>query len=713
MRFRRSLIISLIVLAALLLAGAAVWMIAPFCVEDPFDTLGMQTPVRVWTDRTGHVIWNERTYDAQWRFPVPLKQISPHAVRMILAAEDAHFYQHNGVDYSAVFRAAWQNLTSFRRISGASTISMQLAGMTIPGNDRSFRRKFLQAAKARKMERLHGKEEILTEYMNRIPFGGKIFGIEAASLYYFGLHASDLNPAEAAYLCGLPQKPNRFRPDRHPEAAKERQRIVLHLLTRRGLIAEQEAERILKEEPLRLRDFSVPAPFAATASSRELFHHIARIRKKDTPYRVTTSLDLNLHHSVLNLLKTQKNSLKDVHDAAAIVIDNKTGEILVSIGTLDFTDPHSGEVDAVRAIRSAGSTLKPLIYAEAIAGGWIVADTILQDAPVRYGSYSPGNFDGLYRGNVTASTALADSLNTPAVRLVAKLGENRVRQTLNRAGLKDCLAAKGLPTGLAIALGADGFRMLDLACAYAMLANGGTLPELRLIHEDRPLIPASPDPVFPGKVCAMVASMLRTHSPGTLPFPIAWKTGTSNNNCDAWCFAFTPDFTVGIWFGNKDGSRSPDLVGATAALPAATAVFAMLYRDRPLPQRENDDALFEMRELCTVSGLAPSTACGKTFSARTIPGLPLAGCRVCNGRKHDTLKIFSPAPGDYLVPPGGNAVHFNLKASSDRVLWFINGLLIDDPSTGYDFSAGKRYIIRAVEKDGAATAESVISVRNR
>ena len=207
-RTKRLTIAAAAAAAVFFLALWGAWIIAPYCVDDPMTALSRQTPVRSWVDRSGKLLWNERTYAAEWRFPVPLSRISPHAVRVILAAEDAHFYRHSGVDYGAIARAAWQNLVSGKRLSGASTISMQLAGMALPPGKHDLKRKFVQAALARKLERCHTKDEILAEYLNRIPFGGKLYGIEAAAQYYFGLPAAKLNLAEATLLCGLPQKPN-------------------------------------------------------------------------------------------------------------------------------------------------------------------------------------------------------------------------------------------------------------------------------------------------------------------------------------------------------------------------------------------------------------------------------------------------------------------------------------------------------------------------
>ena len=679
-------------LAALPAAGIAVWIAAPFAVNDPMIALARQTPCRVWTDRGGHVLWNERTYDARWCFPVPLEKISPHAIRVILAAEDASFYRHSGVDYAAVCRALWQNLSSARRISGASTISMQLAGMALPPGRHDLKRKFLQAALARKLERLHSKEEILTEYLNRIPFGGKIYGIEAAARYYFGLPAARLNLAEATFLCGLPQKPNYLRPDRHPARAKERQRIVLKLLTRRGKLTPGEARRILHREPLRLRDFRYRPDFANAASPGELRHALAAVKGGGT----RTTIDRELHFRVLSLLRAQQQRLKNVSSGAALLVHNRTGEVLVYIGTLDFSAKPDGEVDVVRAVRSAGSSLKPFIYAEAVSGGLLVNATKILDAPLRYGSYAPGNYDGRFHGKVTAGFALSHSLNTPAVRLTAKLGEERICETFRRAGLAGDRFGRKQSPGLSLALGTEGYSLWDITSAYAMLASGGTPVALSLTPEggrkktDRRC--------FPEAVCLMVSTMLRERPFGHGGLDVAWKTGTSNNNCDAWCFAYTPDYTLGVWFGNKDGRRAADLTGASAALPVACDIFELLYRNTPPPRWPDETKILELRELCAESGLTPGAFCTRRSRQTAIPGLPLAACTSCAPAPRRKLRIFSPAPKQYQAPPGKNSVRLGLRADRRNVLWFLDGRPIGADLTEYEFPENARCTLRAVEQ---------------
>jgi penicillin-binding protein 1C len=692
----RPLRIGLVIFAFLLFAGWAAWIVSPYCVGDPMELLARQTPVRTWTDRNGRVLWHERTYDAQWRFPVPLDQVSPHAVRVILAAEDASFYEHRGVDYAAVCRAARQNLISARRISGASTISMQLAGMALPPGRHDFRRKFLQAALARKMEMCHSKEEILQEYLNRIPFGGKIYGIEAAAQYYFGLPAGKLNLAESTFLCGLPQRPSFFRPDRHLARAKERQRIVLKLLTRRGKLTSEEADRILHREPLRLRDFRYHAPFENAASPGEFRHAFASSEVKGG----RTTLDRELHFAVLALLREQRARLRDVRDFAALLVDNRSGEVLVYIGTPDIAARADGQVDSVRAVRSAGSSLKPFIYAEAIAGGLIVSATKILDAPVRYDSYAPGNYDGRFHGSVSAGFALAHSLNTPAVRLVARLGENRVRETFERIGLALRRSGKKTPAGLSLALGTEGYTLWDITRAYAILARGGKSLRLKLTQDTEN--GNDPKNCFPPEVCLMVTSMLCERPFGHSALPVAWKTGTSNNNCDAWCFACTPRHTLGVWFGNKDGRRSSDLVGASAAVPAACEILELLYRNGDPPRWPDAERMLEQRLLCAGSGLTPGAFCTRKRLGFVIPGLPLAPCTVCAREKRPVLKILSPAAKQYRARPGAGSVRLPLRTDGGKVSWFLNDRPVGEDLAEYEFPGPARHTLRALERTNDA-----------
>lgn len=679
-----------------LLSGAACWYAAPHFIADPMESLREQTPVRTWLDRNGRVIHLERTFDSQWRFPVPLERISPHAVRVILAAEDSSFFSHAGIDYGAVLRAAFQNLTSFRIISGASTITMQLAGMCIPEKRHSMRRKILQSVYARKLEMCHSKRFILEEYLNRIPFGGKIYGIEAASRYYFGLKAADLNPAESALLCGIPQKPNRFRPDRGIEAALERRRIVLKLLVRAGKMTQEETDRIREKVFLRLRDFRYPADFELLSRRTETYHFLTMARKENLPFRVVTSIDRELQDRVLRILRIWCGSLESVSDAAAVLIDNRTHEVLVYLGTLRFDSGSSGQVDSVRAVRSAGSALKPFLYAEAVDGGKIVSSTILNDSPVRYGDYVPGNYDGKYRGKVTAEYALSRSLNVPAVGIAAMLGEKRCLALFEKLGIGVNL--KDGRAGLSLALGTAGHTLYDITRAYSALTGNGDLPELSFFPGKVPEFRKKS--VFLPQTSAMTASMLRSLPlPGT-SCPVSWKTGTSNGTRDAWCFAFTEDYTLGIWVGNKSGKSSPNLVGATAAAPVAGEIFDLLYAGTPPPRLPDENTIFETRPLCEVSGLTPGPFCERRIPRFVIPGLPLVSCSSCGEKRRKPPRILSPLPQHYIPRIGRKTVALALKADLEKVSWYVNGEFVGKGGILHEFAVGKRYAVRCASDQG-------------
>lgn len=372
--------------------------------------------------------------------------------------------------------------------------------------------------------------------------------------------------------------------------------------------------------------------------------------------------------------------------------------MLVYIGTLDFAAKPSGEVDVVRAVRGAGSSLKPFIYAEAASGGLLVASTIILDAPLRYGDYSPGNYDGIFYGPVSAGFALSHSLNTPAVRVVAQLGEERVRENFKRLGLSLYKASTQMSAGLSLALGADGCTLWDITRAYAMLATGGRAFEPSLTAQSKRQESASA--VFSPEVCAMISAMLRERPFGYSGLDVAWKTGTSNNNCDAWCFAFTPDYTLGVWFGNKDGKRSTDLVGAVAAVPTACEIFEWLYYGKIQPRWPDESKILEWRELCAESGLTPGAFCARKSRQTAIPGLPLVACQSCTPESRTPFQIVSPVPKQYQVPPGKNAVTLKLHAGRPNVSWFLNDRPIGENLTEYEFPGNARYTLRALASKG-------------
>ena len=631
-------------LGAFLVLFSFAWVIAPFCVQDPMTELERHTPVRVWKDTKGRVVWYERTFDGEWRFPVALEEIPEEVRAFTLNTEDARFYDHGGVDYRAALRALCQDICAGRVLSGASTISMQVAGLAYPRRSWRWGRKFLQAARARKLERCHTKAEILAAYFNHLPYGGKIVGIKSAAERFFGLKVSELTVAEASLLVGVPQAPNRFRPDIYPEAARRRQRMVLDFQVRKGLLTTAAADAIFDRVRLRYRDFALTPEWEEKGEAKEWLF-------------VTNALDTVDSELCADVKRILERRLGEgVRDAAAVVLDAKSGATRAYVGTMDFDSPQGGQVDAARAIRSAGSTLKPFIYLEAIKGGIITPETKLLDAPLRYGSYAPANFDGEFRGEITATEALSHSLNTPVIRLLAKLGEGRVRDAFDRVGLVGTVKTNGL----SLALGSAGYRLVDIAAAYRTLTETAT----------------DNWAVVQSKV--MLSKMLRTlPMPGAPDLDVAWKTGTSNNLKDAWCFAYTPDWVVGVWYGNKSGRANKRLVGVEIAAPAAGEIMSFLYENAAPPKwREPMEEGFR----------------GLRFEER-------------KGAEKQRFAIISPAAETYSPSPGDTKVKLDLTTTTEGSYWYWNGAGLGKVTTA-EFPPGHHRLI-AVSPDPDAPAVSV------
>ena len=700
----------------------AVWIAAPYCVNDPMIRLRQITPAHAYLDRNGVPVFYETTHDYEWRFPVELSGIAPDAVSIMLSAEDYAFYRHGGVDYQAILRALWQDVRNMKIISGASTITMQLAGFALPDHRPSLVRKFKQAAMARRLEQLYTKDEILTEYLNRIPCGGKVYGIEAAARYYFGLHASQLNRAEAALLCGIPQKPNRYNPNLHPEAAKKRQKIVLDLLVHHELITADDARTIYETEPLRYRDFTQPSDFEFKAVPDETIHTVRRARAEKwregwsstQGEAVLCSIDADFQRDVRAILKRRCNSLPGVRDAAAVVLDNASGEALVFLGTLDFNEPGTGQFNAANAVRSAGSTLKPFLYAEAIEGGLVTADTRLLDAPLRYGDYTPGNFDGAFRGTVKASYALAHSLNTPAIRIAATLGEPRMIELADKLHI---LASRrpGGGFGLSMALGSAGHTLLSLTNAYRTLATDGKIRPVYFRHIPDRTTPAG-ERVFSTGTAQTVQRMLNSLPLSGFEGTAAWKTGTSNNLRDAWCFACTETLTVGVWFGNKDGSASESLVGGSAAAPAAGEILSLAaskYGLTPFKSAWPEEDALESVTLCAKTGLSASPDCGKTESSVKPAGIPLVLCKSCGNAAFsgNAFRIISPVPTVYVAEKDGG-VRLDLTAG-EAAYWFADGVYLGENPGPRTFEPGLHRVEAVRASDSAVDAVEFTVARKK
>lgn len=679
----------------LFLCCLCAWLCAPYFADDPMAPLAGHTPLRKYYDAEGNLVKLESTFDYEWREDVELEKVSQHFISAILSVEDAGFHEHGGVSYKAICRAAWGNLCNGRITSGASTLTMQLVALPEAGKRKNMLMKLTQAVKARKLEGMLSKREILKEYVNRIPFGGKIYGIEAASRYYFSKSASELKVEEAALLAGIPQRPNALRPDRYPERARKRQRLVLDSMERNGFIQPGQAKKIHEAE-LHYGDFTMPSYYARFRHGKYDMYMSLACAESEGAYEVKTALHQDFHDMILSVLKGDCATMPDVNDAAAVLLDSRSSKVLALIGTLDFFSSRSGQVNGAIRSRSAGSTLKPFIYAEAIDGGLICGATVLNDSPLRFGSYAPGNYDGTFCGNVRAEVALSKSLNTPVIRLLAELGVDRVLKRLDSIGLlhksREFLEAD---KGLTIALGTAGHSLLDLTNAYSCLANDGVYTRRSFLKSSQ----GKGKRIFTSGTAFMLGQMLRLNQLPECQHEVAWKTGTSNGLCDAWCFIYTPDYTLGVWFGNKNGRSSSFLVGAKSALPTAAKIISGLYKSGSQPDWGEPADFLSRTELCEKSGLIPSLNCKKTSLGWTLKGFQMRKCSSCANSSNKKILILSPKSATYMAKDS-MGVDLLLSANSKSIVWFVDGIYVGEIPDDKPFTfAPGRHVVNAVALD--------------
>ena len=590
-------------LAGVALASAA--YAAVRWVPFPEDELARLPAAVVLTDRAGEPLRVKLAaggFDCRPGYrPAPEHWIA----RAIVAAEDRRFWSHPGVDGLALVRAAAQNVFSGRRVSGASTITTQVIRLLEPRR-RTLLTKAIEAFRALQLERRHTKREILEQYLDRAPFGGNLVGIEAAARRYFGKGAADLSLAEAALLAGVPQSPSRLRPDRHPEPARQRQAYVLERMEVCGFITAQERAEALAQ-PLAARPGKYPfrAPHFC-----DLAGVPARAGQDAT---VRTTLDADLQCTAEDILRRHLEG-RTAQGGAIVLLDVQTGAVRALVGSPDyFAEQRAGQVNGAVAPRAAGSTLKPFAYALALDRGLITPGTVIPDVPTRFRDLDPRNFSHDYRGLVSVRDALVLSLNLPAIEVERRAGQERFWSTLRALGLKT-LARPAEHYGLGLVLGNAEVRLLDLANAYACLARGGGWLPARLVESVR--VPA-PRAVFSPEACWLVSDMLSGeeraldttgHAADVRLPPMAWKTGTSAGLRDAWTVAWNPDYVIGVWVGNPDGSSADELVGREIATPIAWDLFRRLYPDNHGPWYARPAGVVE-RAVCVVSGCAPGAHC--------------------------------------------------------------------------------------------------------
>jgi penicillin-binding protein 1C len=699
--------------------GCILWLSRPL----PAGMLDTGAPAVTLEDRFGRELRTTRAPDGSRGGWLALEQMDADLIAAFLAAEDHRFHRHSGVDLRALARAGWTNLTSGRIVSGGSTITMQLARMLRP-TPRTVWGKVRQALWALRLERRLTKPAILEQYLNRVPLGQAAVGVQAASALYFGAAASDLSLGQAALLAGLARAPSSDNPLVSSSRARLRRAQALDRLVELGFATAAAAERA-GVEPLLQRQRA--APFLAPHFTTRILSWAERqnIRTAGT-WR--TSLDLSLQMELEREVRHAVETLADrgARHAAAVVLDNRSGEILAWVGSPDFWADTAGQVDMVLSARQPGSALKPFLYALAFDRGGTPA-SVLPDIARVYrtgtGPYRPRNYDRRFHGPVRAREALGSSYNIPAVELASRLGVGSLLHVLRGAGFAS-LGRSADHYGLGLALGNGDVTLLELANGYRGLVNLG-LWRPYAWRAGAAAAPSAPRRRFATELsAALVLDILAdpvARIPGfglesalDFPFPVAAKTGTSRHFTDNWAVGATAGFTVAVWVGNFSGRPMEGVSGVSGAGPLlhrAVLATARRYPTGALPSPGSLGAV--AARICRLSGAIPHAACPTStewFAPGREPGrtcgwhddtgavaLPLeytewverselpraAAQATASGARlaPDGFHIVSPRDGDvYRLPPGVEAryatvaLRFAGGSPGAVVRWAVDGV---------------------------------------
>lgn len=602
--------------------------------------------VKIW-DRNKTLLYESATTVGK-KTPVAYGQLPADLINATVAAEDNSFWSNAGIDVKALARALFQNASKGQIVSGASTITQQLARITIisphQNPPRTIDRKIREIIIAFRLNLTYTKKEILTKYLNNVYYGNLAYGIQSAAQVYFDKDAARLSLAESALLAGLVASPENRNPFTYPEEAKKRQRQVLELMVKQGYISEARAAEA-RQEPLNL----VPKP--ADIKAPHFVHYI--LSELDTlavrnrhGLNVYTTLDYPTYSLSEEVASLWVNRLRDEHNlsnAALILIKNDTGEIIDMLGGIDYFDAtRSGQVNMTTARRQPGSALKPVTYAAAFMQGYTPASLIYDVKKVyktkRGEGFSPNNYDGRFHGLVLAREALASSLNVPAVEMLNRIGIGAFLKTAKNMGITTFTQEDRYD--LAITLGGGEVRLIDLANVFAGFARGGIYKPFYAIDQitdDNGNVvyankPGTGKPAL-GKNSRQIAYLISSilsdpkaripafgeKNPLVLSRPAAVKTGTTTDWHDNWTVGYTPDYTVGVWVGNNDNRPMDNISGIVGAAPIWNQFFEEFLKGKPAKQFDRPEKIKEVT-VCALSGKLPDGLCPEKTTEIFIEG---------------------------------------------------------------------------------------------
>ncbi len=623
------------------------------CLPYPAEQRALPPPARTALDRHGAVLAEIASVRGEWRRPLEPAAVHLRLTQAVVAVEDRRFRAHAGVDWQGVAAAVVSNLTPIGLRRGGSTITMQVerlrAAQADAARPRTLWTKLVESVRARQIERESSKDAILHEWLERAPFGANLVGAGAASRHWFGVDCRDLSLAQAALLAGLPQNPERLRPDRHPGRALARRDLVLALMRQQGCI-DAATCAAAQAEPLGLR---IPVPSWVVITLDPIPAGLAEMRTtRDAAMQVAAEAALERACSAPGVVRLA---------GALVVVDWTSGELraAASVG--------AGWNDLSRSKRSPGSALKPFIYAAAFADGLCQPGSLLDDAALGWSGWKPMNIDHAWRGRMTAAEALAASRNLPALDLLRRTGVGRCGEYLESSGIPGAGAAAER-AGLALAVGGIEVSPRDLARAYSHLARSAAFANANTDAQGR-------DGVAARGVLAALAVADRTAAidPAAAKAGIAWKTGTSSGQRDAWCAAVGGRLAAVLWLGTVSGPGAPTLSGLDATAPECLALLA---------------------------GLDPGPAIWQQ-EIRVADPLPPAPVR---------LAITSPAAGAEIlgeVEGGPARIRLTCTGAQGRVWWFAGEQCLgpgDDTGSRWWQPAPGRHQVRAVDAGGRSAA---------
>jgi penicillin-binding protein 1C len=616
------------------------------------------------TDNKGEVVHAYLTRDQQWRMKTEINEVSPLLRTTLIQKEDKYFYQHPGVNIIAMGRAFFKNLFRMKRTSGASTITMQVARSLEPKR-RTYLNKLIEIFRAFQLEWKYSKDEILLMYLNRLPYGGNIQGVKSASLLYFKKNPDHLSLAEIVALSIIPNRPSSLVMGKNNELiVKERNRWLQQFAKEKIFIQKEIADAL--NEPLTASRGIVP----------KYIPHFAYQLKKQGGDIIHTHIEMNTQLKTQKLVEDYARTLrlKNIRNAAVVIINNTTHQVITYVGSANEKDTiDGGQVNGAGAVRQPGSTLKPLIYAMCLDEGLLTPKLVLSDVAINYNGYAPENYDRKFNGFVTMEYALEHSLNIPAVKSLQMLGKDKLAFKLGQCQFKQ-IKKDQKKLGLSMALGGCGATLEELTALYSVFANEGNFFAPSNTSADgkgrSSISVISPSSTF--MINDILSKVNRPDFPlnwqSTERMPkIAWKTGTSYGRRDGWSIGYNKHFTVGAWIGNFSGVGNPEISGANVATPLLFKIFNTIDYDSDeqwFTQPEGCD----IRQICAETGLPPSENCTNLITDYFIP--LLSPNRKCDNKKEIMISAdekLSYCP--HCVPLNGYKKKWYTKISPDMQHW--------------------------------------------